>query len=228
MARRKSRLRADAPSTQVTLRVSGPIAARLRAAAASHKVSMAEAVRDAARRWVASGGPALDTSPGDHQTIALFPAPEVLLLDEVARARGTSRESALRTAVLTWLQEDHDTALLSVAEAAEVLGVTGPAVTAAIRRGSLRAEKRGRAWLISLAAVSDYLEPPEVKRGRPRRAAKCGPGRPRLEPGEETRAVVVRAPSSLWDRVDEEASARGQSRAEVVREALGMWLEADG
>lgn len=52
-----------------------------------------------------------------------------------------------------------------------------------------------------------------------------GPGRPRLDPNDETRAVLIRAPASLWAAVDAAAEDRGQSRAEAVREAVELWLE---
>ena len=57
---------------------------------------------------------------------------------------------------------------ISVKDAAKIIGITESGVRRAILRGSLKAEKIGRDWLISMGDAMDYQK---SLAGRPRKAA---------------------------------------------------------
>ena len=61
--------------------------------------------------------------------------------------------------------------LLTTTEAAEILGIDRAAVSALIRRGRLQAEKPGRDYLITEAALTAY----QATRRRPGRPKKENP-----------------------------------------------------
>jgi len=46
----------------------------------------------------------------------------------------------------------------------------------------------------------------------------------KLDPDDITKAILIRAPSKLWEAMDAEAKRMGLTRSEAVRRALGYWI----